>query len=174
MDNNFRPARFPQQPAPVRRLPGGQPPNAMRPNGPMRPLAPIGSATFAALADPNRLCLLDRICELGSCSTKRLTETMPITRQAATRHLELLESVGILSSKRRGRERIWTLHPEMLGRASGYLGQLARRSAAAEQLRAANNRQAPNYPGAGRDVPANCRPHYYAPPRQERRNPNGA
>ena len=59
------------------------------------------------------------------------------TRQAASKHLQLLESAGLVTSSRRGRERIWTVRTEPLARASDYLTQLSRRwDAAVDRLRA--------------------------------------
>ena len=58
-------------------------------------------------------------------------------RQAATKHLELLQAVGVVSSAKRGRERIWTVQPEPLAAASDYLTVLSRRwDSAIERLTA--------------------------------------
>lgn len=148
MQTRFHHSRPPQQLGLARPTAVGQPTNDLgrndsriihaRPYVPLRQSMTISSSTFSALADPNRLCILDRLCEMGPCSTKRVTETIPITRQAATKHLELLESVGLISSSRRGRERIWKIHPEMLSRASAYLVHLARRSEDTERASGAS------------------------------------
>jgi DNA-binding transcriptional ArsR family regulator len=92
---------------------------------------------FSALGDPNRLRIIIRLCEGGPSSTSEVTEAVPVTRQAATKHLELLQSAGLVSSRRRGRERIWTLQTQPLARASDYLNQLSLRwDAAIDRLRA--------------------------------------
>jgi DNA-binding transcriptional ArsR family regulator len=97
----------------------------------------VGAPLFDALGDPNRLRIIGRLCESGPSSTSQVTEVIPVTRQAASKHLELLESVGLVTSARRGRERVWTLQTEPLARASDYLTQLSRRwDAAADRLRA--------------------------------------
>ena len=44
-----------------------------------------------------------------------------MSRQAATKHLLLLEAVGLVSSERHGRERIWRIEAEPLTDASDYL-----------------------------------------------------
>ncbi|HZN78446.1 MAG TPA: metalloregulator ArsR/SmtB family transcription factor, partial [Mycobacterium sp.] len=62
---------------------------------------------FDALGDPNRLRIVIRLCDGGPCSTSRVTQVIPVSRQAATKHLLLLEAVGLVSSERQGRERIW-------------------------------------------------------------------
>jgi DNA-binding transcriptional ArsR family regulator len=92
---------------------------------------------FSALGDPNRLRIIVRLCDGGPSSTSEVTEAVPVTRQAATKHLELLQSAGLVSSRRRGRERIWTLQTQPLAQASDYLNQLSHRwDAAIDRLRA--------------------------------------
>ncbi|STZ73276.1 putative transcriptional regulator [Mycolicibacterium fortuitum] len=82
---------------------------------------------FDALGDPNRLRIVTRLCEGGPCSTVALTHVIPVTRQAATKHLLLLEAVGLVASDRKGRERIWRIQPEPLVAASDYLTALSQR-----------------------------------------------
>jgi DNA-binding transcriptional ArsR family regulator len=92
---------------------------------------------FSALGDPNRLRIVIRLCDGGPSSTSEVTEAVPVTRQAATKHLELLQSAGLVSSRRRGRERIWALQTQPLAQASDYLNQLSHRwDAAIDRLRA--------------------------------------
>ncbi|MDF3338881.1 ArsR/SmtB family transcription factor [Mycolicibacterium septicum] len=92
---------------------------------------------FDALGDPNRLRIVTRLCEGGPCSTVQLTQVIPVTRQAATKHLLLLEAVGLVASDRKGRERIWRIQPEPLVQASDYLTALSRRwDNALDRLRA--------------------------------------
>lgn len=92
---------------------------------------------FDALGDPNRLRIVTRLCEGGPSSTVQLTQVIPVTRQAATKHLLLLEAVGLVASDRKGRERIWRIQPEPLVQASDYLTALSRRwDNALDRLRA--------------------------------------
>ena len=100
--------------------------------------ATLGAApVFDALGDQNRLRIVIRLCDGGPSSTSQVTQAVPVTRQAATKHLELLEAAGLVSSSRRGRERIWTLQTQPLARASDFLDQLSRRwDAAIDRLRA--------------------------------------
>lgn len=92
---------------------------------------------FDALGDPNRLRIITRLCEGGPCSTVQLTQVIPVTRQAATKHLLLLEAVGLVASDRKGRERIWRIQPEPLVQAGDYLTALSRRwDDAIDRLRA--------------------------------------
>jgi DNA-binding transcriptional ArsR family regulator len=97
----------------------------------------VGAPLFDALGDANRLRIIMRLCDLGPSSTSQVTQVIPVTRQAASKHLQLLESAGLVTSTRRGRERVWTVQTEPLAQASDYLTQLSRRwDAAVERLRA--------------------------------------
>ncbi|MHC9296432.1 ArsR/SmtB family transcription factor [Mycobacterium sp. LTG2003] len=92
---------------------------------------------FDALGDPNRLRIVTRLCDGGPCSTAQLTEVIAVSRQAATKHLLLMEAVGLVRSHRQGRERIWEIRPEPLAEASDYLTTLSRRwDRAIDRLRA--------------------------------------
>ena len=96
------------------------------------PMSPVH-----ALGDRNRLRIVVRLCDSGPSSTSQVTQAVSVTRQAATKHLELLEAAGLVVSSRRGRERIWTLRTEQLIDAGDYLARLSRRwDTAIERLRA--------------------------------------
>jgi DNA-binding transcriptional ArsR family regulator len=100
-------------------------------------MSAVGAPVFDALGDPNRLRIIVRLCDAGPSSTSQVTSVVPVSRQAASKHLQLLESAGLVTSSRRGRERVWTLQTERLDRAGDYLSQLSRRwDAAVERLRA--------------------------------------
>jgi len=92
---------------------------------------------FDALGDPNRLRIITRLCDGGPCSTAEVTQVVSVTRQAATKHLRLLEAVGLVSSRRNGRERIWRIQQQPLTDASEYLTALSQRwDRAIDRLRA--------------------------------------
>lgn len=92
---------------------------------------------FDALGDPNRLRIITRLCDGGPCSTTEVTQVVSVTRQAATKHLLLLEAVGLVSSQRNGRERIWRVQQKPLTEASEYLTALSQRwDRAIDRLRA--------------------------------------
>lgn len=95
------------------------------------------SSLFNALGDPNRLRIVTRLCDGGPCSTSEVAEVIPVSRQATTKHLLLLESAGLVSSQRSGRERIWRMRPAPLADASEYLSKLSQRwDRALDRLRA--------------------------------------
>jgi predicted transcriptional regulator len=61
---------------------------------------------------------------------------LPVSRQAATKHLMLLEAVGLVSSRRHGRERIWQVQPKPLTDASEFLNALSQKwDSAIDRLR---------------------------------------
>ena len=103
----------------------------------MSTVGAVAAPLFDALGDPNRLRIIVRLCDVGPCSTSQVTLAIPVTRQAASKHLQLLEAVGLVTSSRHGRERLWAVQTEPLARASDYLTQLSRRwDAAVDRLRA--------------------------------------
>src|SRR5438128_11613389 len=61
------------------------------------------SLTFAALADPTRRALLARLTD-GEATVNELAEPFPITLQAISKHLKVLERAGLIS---RGRDAQW-------------------------------------------------------------------
>lgn len=77
---------------------------------------------FAALGDPTRLALVDRLSRGAPCSISQLTRTSRLTRQAITRHLRVLENAGIVRSRRRGRESRFEFDPESVTNLRNYLG----------------------------------------------------
>ena len=99
--------------------------------------APAGAAPlFAALGDETRLVLLDRLGTGGPQSITRLTAGSAVTRQAITKHLQVLAEAGLVHDTRRGRERIWTLDADRLDDARRSLDQIAQQwDEALERLR---------------------------------------
>jgi len=86
-----------------------------------------GSApVFAALGDETRLRLVARLGTEGPLSIARLTTGTAVTRQAVTKHLDVLASAGLARGTRRGRERLWELDPEPLLEARRRLDRVSR------------------------------------------------
>jgi DNA-binding transcriptional ArsR family regulator len=91
---------------------------------------------FAALGDERRLALVARLCAGGPRSITQLTEGSDVTRQAVTKHLQVLAGAGLLRGTRRGRERIWEVEPARLEEARRTLALIsARWDDALERLR---------------------------------------
>jgi len=81
---------------------------------------------FAALGDATRLGLLLTLCAGGPLSVSRLGGQFQVSRQALTKHLEVLSEAGLVHSRRQGRERIWALQPQRLEDAHLVLERLSR------------------------------------------------
>jgi DNA-binding transcriptional ArsR family regulator len=82
---------------------------------------------FAALGDETRLALVGRLASQGPLSITRLSAGSTVTRQAVTKHLNVLASAGFVRDVRRGRERIWELEPHQMVVARRYLDQVSKR-----------------------------------------------
>ena len=74
-----------------------------------------GSAPiFAALGDDTRLRLIARLSVGEPLSITTLATGAAVTRQAITKHLHVLESAGLISGVKHGREQLWELQPRRL------------------------------------------------------------
>ena len=81
-----------------------------RKTGAMRDHAPV----FAALGDETRLALVARLSDGEPRSISQLTEGSKLSRQAITKHLRVLEEVGMVRSCRTGRESRFAFDPQPL------------------------------------------------------------
>jgi DNA-binding transcriptional ArsR family regulator len=68
-------------------------------------------AVFKALADPTRRALLDRLYEEDGQSLSALERRLPMTRFGVMKHLKVLEEARLITTKRRGREKLHFLNP---------------------------------------------------------------
>jgi DNA-binding transcriptional ArsR family regulator len=87
--------------------------------------ATAAAPVFDALGDPHRLRIVISLCDTGPSSTSTVTQSIPVTRQAAAKHLTVLEAAGVVVSTKRGRERIWTVQTDVLLGASRHLDRLS-------------------------------------------------
>lgn len=88
----------------------------------VRDAAPL----FAALGDETRLRLLARLSSHGPESIVSLSAQAEVTRQAITKHLQVLARAGLVRDEWRGRERIWRLEPRRLVEAQDHLARISR------------------------------------------------
>jgi DNA-binding transcriptional ArsR family regulator len=89
------------------------------------PPLPKAAPVFAALGDPTRLRLIAALCAGGALSITQLTAGTAVTRQAVTKHLEVLAAAGLARDIRHGRERLWALQPSRLDEARRALDAIA-------------------------------------------------
>jgi DNA-binding transcriptional ArsR family regulator len=66
---------------------------------------------FKALGDPTRRKLLDLLCEKNGQTLGELCEHLEMARQSATQHLGILEAANLVSTVRRGREKLHFINP---------------------------------------------------------------
>ena len=78
------------------------------------------SITFAALADPTRRAILGRLAE-GEATVNELAEPFPITVQAISKHLHVLEQAGLITRGRAAQLRPSRLRGAPLGEAADWL-----------------------------------------------------
>lgn len=73
-----------------------------------------------------RLRLIAALCVGGAMSIARLTAGTDITRQAITKHLDVLASAGLVRDTKVGRQRLWEFEPARLDEARRSLEMIAR------------------------------------------------
>lgn len=88
----------------------------------LRSHAPV----FAALGDETRLALVSRLASGSALSITQLSSDAPVSRQAITKHLRVLEDAGLVHGVRRGRESLYQLAPGSLDEARAALDSISR------------------------------------------------
>ena len=68
-------------------------------------------AVFKALADPTRRSLLDELFARDGQTLTELQARLPMTRFGVMKHLKVLEQAGLVTTQRRGREKLHYLNP---------------------------------------------------------------
>ena len=82
---------------------------------------------FAALGDPTRLTLLQRLSDGGPASISMLAERFrAMTRQGVRKHLHVLAAAGLINGSRQGREHVWAINPNRLAEGRRRLDLIAR------------------------------------------------
>jgi DNA-binding transcriptional ArsR family regulator len=66
---------------------------------------------FRALADHSRRLLLDRLHARNGQTLGELCEGLPMTRQAVTKHLAILEQANLVATLKQGREKLHYINP---------------------------------------------------------------
>jgi DNA-binding transcriptional ArsR family regulator len=81
--------------------------------------------TFFALADPTRRAILARLAR-GEASVNELAEPFPISVQAVSKHLKVLERAGLITRSRAAQLRPSRLQAAPLGEAVEWLAEYRR------------------------------------------------
>jgi DNA-binding transcriptional ArsR family regulator len=87
----------------------------------LRKAAPV----FAALGDETRMRLIAVLCAGSALSIAQLTDGTDISRQAITKHLQVLAEAGLVHDIKQGRERLWEFQPTRLDEARRSLAMIA-------------------------------------------------
>jgi ArsR family transcriptional regulator, cadmium/lead-responsive transcriptional repressor len=82
-------------------------------------------ALVAAVTEPTRRQLLDLLLERAESTPTSLADGLPVTRQAVSKHLAVLERAGLVDGERSGREVHYRLNVERLDDATRSLSELA-------------------------------------------------
>lgn len=83
------------------------------------------AGVFAALGDATRLSLVRRLAERAPLSATQLGEGLPVTRQGVAKHLRVLADAGIVTTEKRGRERLYSLEAARVREARRVLDDIA-------------------------------------------------
>jgi DNA-binding transcriptional ArsR family regulator len=78
------------------------------------------STTFAALADPTRRAILERLAE-GEATVTELAKPFPVSLQAVSKHLKVLETAGLITRTRTAQLRPSRLNGTALKDAADWL-----------------------------------------------------
>jgi DNA-binding transcriptional ArsR family regulator len=82
---------------------------------------------FKALADASRRKLLDRLRAQNGLTLGELCEGLDMSRQAVTKHVEILEGANLVVTQKRGREKLHYLNPVPINEiAERWIGKFER------------------------------------------------
>src|SRR5580700_3618700 len=81
-----------------------------------------GNAAFAALSDPTRRSVLERLAD-GPRAVGEIAQGLPVSRPAVSQHLKVLKEAGLVSDRQDGARRIYAIDPKGLGAMRAWLDQ---------------------------------------------------
>jgi DNA-binding transcriptional ArsR family regulator len=81
-------------------------------------------AVFAALADPSRRTIVERLADAGRATSTELAGELPMTRQAVAKHLATLEQAGLVHARREGRNVVYRPDPAPLRDAAAWIDRM--------------------------------------------------
>ncbi len=82
----------------------------------MNQLSPI----FAALGDPTRFAIVDRLLQDGELSAGEIAEIAPISPPAFSRHLKVLREAGLVEQRTDRQRRLYSVRPEAVRQISAW------------------------------------------------------
>ena len=76
---------------------------------------------LAALADPTRRALFERLNSEGPASATQLAAELPVSRQAIAKHLNVLDTVGLVDRAEKGRQVVYSAKVTPLREVASWL-----------------------------------------------------
>jgi DNA-binding transcriptional ArsR family regulator len=84
------------------------------------------ATTFQAFGDPTRRAIVDRLVG-GDATVNELAGLFPISLQAVSKHIKVLEAAGVVSRRKEGQTRPVHLEPVAINRTAQWLEAHRRR-----------------------------------------------
>ena len=81
---------------------------------------PNASLAFAALSDPTRRAVFERLAE-GPRAVGEIAAGLPVSRPAVSQHLKVLKDAGLVSDRPEGARRVYQIDPGGLGALRAWL-----------------------------------------------------
>ncbi|MER5402673.1 metalloregulator ArsR/SmtB family transcription factor [Streptomyces sp. NPDC002599] len=81
----------------------------------------VDDGLWSAIGDPTRRRMIDLLLAEGQGTATTLSARLPVTRQAVTKHLTVLDRAGLVRSAAAGRERRYHVDEAQLARAVAQL-----------------------------------------------------
>lgn len=81
---------------------------------------------FRALGDPIRVSIVERLGAHGDATVNELATMFPVSLQAVSKHIKVLEAAGVVSQRREGRHRPVHLEAERVVAATNWLASRVR------------------------------------------------
>lgn len=82
---------------------------------------------WSAVGDPTRRRMLDLLLAAGAGTATSLSADLPVTRQAVSKHLEVLDRAGLVRRSVEGRERRYRIDERQFARAVAQLADVGDR-----------------------------------------------
>ena len=80
-------------------------------------------AVFAALADPTRRAIIERLSR-GEARVTEVAEPFHMSLNAVSKHIRVLEASGVVARRRKGRDHILSINTSSLDEADGWIERM--------------------------------------------------
>jgi len=77
--------------------------------------------TFAALGDPTRFAIVERLLDQGELPAGALLDVAPISAPAISRHLKVLRQSGLVQQRIDAQRRLYSVDPEILAGVAAWI-----------------------------------------------------